>query len=334
MRCIDSLSSVRRTARALLLVGLTCLACASSFANEPKASNGDVELTAAVAEIPAAPSSPAPGKQAPVWFSQAPARPGDRVVQRLGVHLALATRITQSGQIAHESTNEMRRQQQRTIRVLEVADDHAVKAEASFQLSRRQSPENDDREKLLPQSIEGKTYLATRRGDELSITDLAGVTPPAEELKLAAESLENVGKPNPLAAALVNRRVAFGELIRVPRDVVQALLGMSEPLGTVHRFELTLVRLEPPADGVGQVAVFMTDVEIRPNDVSPLSIALHGELAIETETCRLTSVDLSGPVQMSSIERTGGGVYNVSAGGELKLAIRSKYDHAASASNK
>jgi hypothetical protein len=94
----------------------------------------------------------------------------------------------------------------------------------------------------------------------------------------------------------------------------------------VHRFELTLVRLEPASEQAGQVAVFTTDVEIRPNDKSPLSIALHGELAVETETCRLVSVDLSGPVQMTSIERTGGGVYNLSAGGELKLAIRSKYD--------
>ena len=304
------------------------LACVPRAHGEPAARSADsaIELTAAIAESPASTDARARANQTPVWFSQAPARPGDRVVQRLGVHLALATKITQSGQIAHESTNEMRRQQQRTIRVLEVADDRAVKAEASFQLSRRQSPENETPDKLLPQVIEGKSYLATRQGDDLSITDAAGGVPPAEELKLATESLETVGKPNPLAAALVNRRVAFGELIRVPRDVVQALLGMSEPLGTVHRFELTLVRLEPASDAAGQVAVFMTDVEVRPNDVSPLSISLHGELAIETETCRLTSVDLAGPVQMSSVERTGGGVYNLSAGGELKLAIRSKYD--------
>lgn len=313
---------------ALLLV-IACHSVVSAEGNDELAASGEastVELTAAVAEAPATSGQPASAKQAPIWFSQTPARPGDRVIQRLGVHLTLATKITQSGQVAHESTNEMRRQQQRTLRVLEVADDRAVKAEASFQLSRRQSPESETPEKLLPQPIEGKTYLATRKGDALTITDLKGGTPPAEELKLATESLENVGKPNPLAAALIDRRVAFGELIRVPRDVVQALLGMSEPLGTVHRFELTLVRLEPPVDGAGQVAVFMTDVEVRPNDESPLSISLHGELAIETETCRLTSVDLSGPVQMSSIERTGGGVYNLSAGGELKLAIRSKYD--------
>lgn len=323
-----------RAACALCCIVAHALALSTIARAEPAASSAasPVKLAAAVADAPATPSKPASAKQAPVWFSQAAARPGDRVVQRLGVHLALATKITQSGQIAHESTNEMRRQQQRTIRVLEVADDRAVKVEASFQLSRRQSPENETPDKLLPQVIEGKSYLATRQGDALSITDAAGATPPAEELKLASESLENVGKPNPLAAALVNRRVAFGELIRVPRDVVQALLGMSEPLGTVHRFELTLVRLEPAADGVGQVAVFMTDVEVRPNDDSPLSISLHGELAIETETCRLASVDLAGPVQMSSVERTGGGVYNLSAGGELKLAIRSKYDRVESVS--
>jgi hypothetical protein len=35
-------------------------------------------------------------------------------------------------------------------------------------------------------------------------------------------------------------------------------------------------------------------------------------------------------VQISTIERTGGGIFNFSAGGELKMAIRSQFDQAAS----
>lgn len=293
-------------------------------AQSPVAQDRLVEPATAVAAATAggAPSS-AP---ATIRFRLQAAAVGDTVDQRLAVELALATKITQSGQVAHESTNEMRRQQQRTIEVLEIADGRAAKARVAFALSRRQSPENADPNKLMTQPIEGKSYLMARDGEQLTVTDLAGAIPPMDQFKLVAESLENVGKPNPLATLLVNRRVAVGELIRVPRDMVQPLLGLDDPLGTVHRFELTLARIEPPAaDRPTELAVFATTIEVRPNDVSPLTINLAGEMAIEIGSCRLTSVNLSGPVQLSSIERTAGGIFQFSAGGELKLAIRSEY---------
>jgi hypothetical protein len=248
-------------------------------------------------------------------------------VQRLGVHLALCTKITQSGQTAHESTNEMRRQQQRMIEVLEVVEGRATRARASFQVSRRQAPEYAKPNELTIQPIEGKAYLISREEDGLTITDEEGHIPPAEEYKLVAESLENVGKPNPLAALLVDRKIAIGQRILVPRETVQSLLGFEDPLGSVHRFELTLNRVEH-ADEThpSQRAVFETAIEVLPNDDSPLAITLSGEMAIETETCRMAAVNLSGPVQLSSIERTAGGIFQFSAGGELKLAIRSQYD--------
>jgi hypothetical protein len=262
-----------------------------------------------------------------VRFRHQPTQVGDRVVQRLGVHLALATKITQSGQTAHESTNEMRRQQQRTIEVLEVAEGRATRARASFQVSRRQAPEYANPNELIVQPIEGKAYLVSREEDRLTITDEEGHLPSAEEYKLVAESLENVGKPNPLAALLVDRKIAIGQRILVPRDTVQSLLGFDDPLGTVHRFELTLNRVEPAGEKrASMTAVFVTAIEVLPNDESPLRITLNGEMAIETETCRMAAVNLSGPVQLSSIERTAGGIFQFSAGGELKLAIRSQYD--------
>jgi hypothetical protein len=262
-----------------------------------------------------------------VRFRQQPAEVGDRLVQRLGVHLGLATKITQSGQTAHESTNEMRRQQQRTIEVLEVAEGRAVKARASFEVSRRQSPEHENPEELAVQPIEGKSYLMTRTGDRLTVTDEEGAIPPLEEFKLVAESLENVGKANPLAELLTARPIGVGERLLVPREVVQPLLGFEDPLGTVHRFELRLVRVDPSGpDRPAPTAVFETNIEVRPDDKSPLSISLAGHLAIETETCRMVAVDLAGPVEISSIERTEGGIFQFSAGGDLKMAIRSEYD--------
>jgi len=135
------------------------------------------------------------------------------------------------------------------------------------------------------------------------------------------------GKPNPLAALLINRHVVVGQPILVPRDLVQELLGFQDPLGTVRRFELTLLRVDPASDEhPAPRGVFRTSIMVVPNEDSPLSIHLTGEIAVETETCRLAYVDLNGPVQLSSIERTAGGIYHYSAGGELNLSIQSGYD--------
>ena len=245
------------------------------------------------------------------------------------MQLALTTKITQSGQTAHESTNEMRRQQHRVIEVLEAVEGRATKVQATFPVSRRQSPENANPDELVTQLIEGKTYFMQRSGEQLTITDAEGSIPPQEEFKLVAESLENVGKPNPLALLLVDRHVAVGQRILVPRDMVQQLLGFDDPVGTVRRFELTLTRLEPVDEKhPAERAVFQTKIDIVPNDASPLTITLEGEMVVETETCRLASVRLTGPVQLSSIERTAGGIFQYSAGGELNLAIRSEYGRA------
>jgi hypothetical protein len=279
----------------------------------------------AAAQAPSAPVTTDATAQV-VRFRQAPAAAGDQVTQTLNVDLGLTTKITQSGQTAHESSNRMRRQQERTIEVLEVADGRAAKARATFNVSRRQTPESSKPEELVTQPIEGKTYLMSRDGDRVVVTDLAGATPPEEEVRLAAESLENVGKPNPFAALLVDRPVTIGQRILVPRDVVQSLLGFEGPIGAVHRFELTLLRVEPAtAERPSPIGIFQAAIEVRPNDDSPLSITLNGEMSVETETCRLLAVEMTGPVQLSSIERTAGGIFQFSAGGELNLAIRSDY---------
>lgn len=284
--------------------------------------------TVAMAEAPAtpvAPNAPQAGGEV-VRFRQSLPAVGDKVTQSLNVDLGLTTKITQSGQTAHESSNRMRRDQQRTIEVTEVTEGRASKARATFNVSRRQTPESAHPEELVTQPIEGKSYLMVRDGERLVVTDLAGAAPPEEEARLVAESLENVGKPNPLSVILVDRPMTVGQRILVPRDVVQSLLGFDGPIGSVHRFELTLLRVEPATtDRPSPLGVFQAAIEVKPNDESPLSITLAGEMSVETETCRLIEVKMTGPVQISSIERTAGGIFQFSAGGELKLAIRSDY---------
>jgi hypothetical protein len=303
---------------ASLLLAYSFLANGRAAAQAPALNDSRVQTIAA--------SEPAPGSRKFVRFQQQPAHVGDRVTQELGVHLDLKTTIIQSGQTAHESSNVMRRQQRRVIDVLEAAEGRATRVRAEFPVSRRQSPEMGSPDELARQPIEGKSYLMHREGEQLLVTDLEGRTPPLEEFKLVAESLENVGKPNPLAELLMSRAVVVGESFLVPRALVQQLLGFDDPVGTVRRFELTLVQLLPADErNPTERAVFTSGIEIAPNDQSPLAISLQGEMVVETKTCRLQSVKLQGPVSLSSIERTEGGIFQYTAGGALQLAIHSKY---------
>jgi hypothetical protein len=279
---------------------------------------------------PAAATEPAPPADATlgaaVRFKQRETEVGDCVVQRFGLQLAIDTKIVQSGQVAHESSATMRRQQQRTVEVLEVAEGRAVKAQATFDLSRRQSPEQGAPEELAPLAIEGKSYLMARDGDKLSITRPDGTMPPLEEYKLVSESLESVGQPNPLALVLAGRELRVGQRVFVPREMAQSLLGFGSPeLARVHRFELTLNRLAPPAEGAEPAAIFSVVIEVRPEDADDYAVHLAGEMAVEPATCRLASVDLAGPVQVSTIERTALGIYQYTMSGQLSVAIRSQF---------
>jgi hypothetical protein len=270
-----------------------------------------------------APSGPA------VRFTHAETRVGDRAVQRIGLQMSITTKIIQSGQVAHESAADLRRQQQRTIDVLEVAEGRAVRARATFDVSRRQAPDQDDPKKLTVLPIEGKSYLMARKDDNLAVTDLEGAIPPLEEYTLVAESLESVGKPNPLVEVLAGRVFRVGQRVLVPRETAKLLLDFGAPdLARVHRFELTLDRLTPLADGSEPAAVFRVAIEVRPEDADDYTMHLSGEMAVEPATCRVASIDLAGPVQVSTIERTPLGIYQYTMGGELRVAIRSQFVNA------
>jgi hypothetical protein len=308
-----------RVAVCLLIVGGATLASAQQ-PTPPVADAVQPAAATAPARVAEPPLGPA------VRFAQRETQVGDQATQRFGLELAVDTKIVQSGQVAHESSATMRRQQQRTIEVLEVVAGRAVKARATFDVSRRKSPEQVESEEFAPLAIEGKSYLMSRDGDKLSVTRLDGTIPPLEEYKLVSESLESIGQPNPLAQVLAGRELRVGQRVLVPREMAQSLLGFGSPeLARVHRFELTLNRLAPLVDGAEPTALFGVVIEVRPEDADDYAVNLAGEMAVEPATCRLASVDLAGPVHVSTIERTAMGIYQYTMSGRLSVAIRSQF---------
>lgn len=269
---------------------------------------------------------PAVSPEQTVRFTQRPTRVGDRVGQELAVGLDVTSKFTQAGQIAHQSDTTMRREQTRLIEVLEAPEGQLLKARVAFPVSRVQRPEEAAGGELQPQPIEGKAYLATRRGEQLTITDAHGEMPPLEEYRAAREALETLGKPNLLASFLLERPIRVGERMLVPRAIARSLLGVGDELGAIKRFELQLLAVEPAeVPEASPRAVFTAKIETMANEQSPVELIVEGQVKIETETCRTVAANLEGPVQMSSIEQTAAGVFQFEATGALKVAIRSQY---------
>jgi len=254
-----------------------------------------------------------------ISFSQQPTYVGDRVVQRVGLELGIETKITQSGQIAHESNTQMRRRQERKVEVLEVHEGRVLRAKVSFPLSRAMSPEGPDPEQEEIQPVEGNSYLVTRIDDErLKVTDMNGSLPTRDEFELVVQSAATLGLPNPLAEFLLRRSIRVGEKLRVPQSLAREILGFDQ-LGEVKSFTLDLREIREVDDK--QCAVFAANIEAEGDESSPLRINVDGEVVIEIATCRTVAASLTGPMTMHAAEEE----FEYQADGSILVAIQARY---------
>ncbi len=253
-----------------------------------------------------------------VVFSQQTTYVGDRVTQRVGMELGLHTVIKQAGQIANDSKTAMRSRQEREIEVLEVTNGQARRARVSYPLAREMSPENPKPEIEVSQEVEGKSYLITRSGTQLLITDSSGAIPTRKEFEIVLSSMENFGKANPLAEFLLSQEIQIGDTLKVPTEIAANMMGFDK-MGEVEKFELRLEELRE-VDG-RQCALFYATIATVGSTQAPLRIVATGSVAIEIATGRTIEATLKGPVTMKSIEN--GVFYNTS--GDLLMAVQSYY---------
>ena len=283
---------------------------------------GDLTIRAADPEVQPA-AHPAPTSAASVRFSQQPAHVGDRVAQQLSVKLDLSTTITQSGQIANRSTTSLERQQLRLIEVQEVVAGHVRRAKVVFRKHREKSPENEDPQQLVAQSVEGKSYLVAREGKQLIVTDLEGAIPPQKEFEMVVNDMQMLGQPNPLAKFLVGRTLHVGDKLQLPKQIAEQLLGLGDPFGKVKKFEFQLQDLQVIDEQ--PCAVFAAIIALAGDAQSPIKVNVQGQFAIQTASCRTVVSRLTGPLNLATTERTALGSYLYTVEGGLRVAIRSQY---------
>ncbi len=185
------------------------------------------------------------------------------------------------------------------------------------------SPKNDQPDQEVVQAVETKSYLVTRQGERLLVTDVDGAIPPQEEYEIVVTSLQNFGLPNPLINFLLGQTVSVGERLQLPQEIAEQLMGLGDQFGKVEQFELVLKSIEA-IDGQ-PCAVFGATIEAVGEQANPIKLRAFGQIVIQTETCRTVRAELSGPLTLSTVEHTPEGSFQYSARGNMHVAVRSQY---------
>jgi hypothetical protein len=234
------------------------------------------------------------------------------------MELHVHTVVKQAQKIAHEGDTNMRSRQEREIEVLEMAEGRAIRGKVKYLLSRSLSPENRDPNDEVAQPVEGKSYIVTRNGERLLVTELDGAIPPRAEYDIVVNTMESFGQPNLLAAFLVPQELRVGQRVQVPADVAKKMMGF-DSFGEVQKFELHLQEVKDI--GGKACAIFMADIIAQGNAENPLNVQASGKVIIELATCRTLEAMLKGPLSLVSVDQQ----TEYSATGDLLLAIRSQY---------
>ena len=248
---------------------------------------------------------------------------GDLSRQLIQCNLGLEMRVMQGDATVSTTQQHIRRQQKRQIEVVEVDQNVPTKAIVSFMESTVSLQHADQEATESAQPVSGKSYIVTRRGLELQITDMKGQRPPEEELAITRANLETFGLPNPIASFFHNREMTVGEEVKLPIELAKELLGFQDTVGNVSALKMKLVALRDIRNT--KTAVFETTLIAKNSDTSGLSIELKGQMAIEIDTCRTIAINLTGPVSVSENHTSKGGSFQVSSKGSLKVGVRASY---------
>jgi hypothetical protein len=252
---------------------------------------------------------------------------GDRANQMLTVEIAVHNHIRRGQQKVGETDTSMIQRVERLITTDEVQNDRTVGAQIRYVVSERVMKADAEDEAVIQDPIAGKAYLCRRDGERLTVTDEAGHLPTLAEFKIVADSMESLGKPNPLAEFLAGRTIGVGETFTLPDEVAQQFaLRMGDGIDNDERFDLTLARIED-VDG-RQCAEFQTLLEASETGSRQMKMQLEGTMTIELDSCRMVKADLSGPIGLAETAMSMGEPYHITGTGRMSFEIVSSYSDA------
>jgi len=270
-----------------------------------------------------APASPTATPQT-VTFGQQDGHVGDRVEQKLSLAMKLTTSVRQGNQLMEKELTTVESNQRRTVTTTAVEAGRTMAVKVHFVEATKSLAVGESNSSTSPQEVQGKTYLCRREpGDsgKLIITDESGTMPTKEELEIVSQSMEMVGRANPLGEFLHGRTIAVGETVELPKEVADRVFNLSGKFGRVTRFDLTLQEVTEN----NSRAVFLARIDAGSNDASQMRLQVEGPIVVDVASCRTGQTSLAGPIGMSETRGSYSTTYQVIGTGRLQMSIASDY---------
>lgn len=301
---------------------LIVLVVSAGFAATVFAQPGSGRTTRTSFESPVAPR---PAQQ--VTFARRASRVGDRTDQSLTVALRVRNSIRQGQQPVGETETEITQRIQRVVTTEAVHQGKAVGARVQYIVSEREVTADEQASAVQQDPIAGRAYHCRREGEQLIVTDEEGYLPALAEFQIVADSMDVLGRPNPLAEFLAGRTIGVGRQLTLPPEVAREFAQrMGDGVDQVAQLKLTLTAVRP-IEG-RQCAVFQAFMEVAENKARQMKLQLDGTMAIELATCRVVTAELGGPIGLAESVNQVGGTYQVTGTGRMRFVIASTYDDA------
>lgn len=256
-----------------------------------------------------------------VLFTFKPPQVGQQGNHQSDVSLDLNTTYRQAGQLISFDSQQIVRHLERRVKVLEVADDRAMKVEVQFPKATETVTHSKQSEGSQPQAIEGKTYLVERRGENLTVANTQGKPVPEQEQTLVARCMDMVGRTSPLAKYLDGKQLKVGQSLRLPVELATELLGTKEAGVVAKSVVFSLAEVKREKDQTVANFEMQIGLELPGSD----TMNIQGIVQLNPETCQVIAVDFSGPLAKHDVQTAAdGSTFEISANGTMKVAMRSQ----------
>lgn len=172
----------------------------------------------------------------------------------------------------------------RTEEVLAVAGDAVTKTKVTF----------DSVQGTQPSALAGKTFIVEAKDGKVVVRGAQDEPAPVAEASEVGRHLKNLGKPDPMVAALPAGGVLPGEKVDGVARVITEQLKESGDGMTVSDVVVTF-KEQRGEDGLFDVALKLTKDE----GTTKMVIDVRGDAWVSTKTSSTTKMELSGPVTIA-----------------------------------
>lgn len=241
----------------------------------------------------------------------------------------MKTEIRQSGQKVANSQQRMISHQQRHVEVLEKKPGLTSTVRVTFDKARQQIGASADKMHDVPQPVQGKSYIVSRRANQqLVITNADGGETPAAEKQVVQTAMEGVGRSNPMGEFLHGKTITIGQTVELPKEVAASMFAVGGNAGpeNIRRFSLVLRNIGAQLDR--PYAVFDTEIAMADPQIPDAETKVSGRLILDIASCRGLSADISGPLHMVEQRGPKQAPFTVEGHGQMQLATRTTFETA------